>query len=140
MDPAERTVFVYGTLKPGGHYYGEFCEGRLAAEPQPAKIRGELYDLQVGYPGLRLRGQDWVYGYLMVMASAAELRRLDQLEGFAPDRPKAENEYNRLKVPCFDRTGEPLGTFWTYEMTPSTLARHPAVRLPDGDWPISGRA
>ncbi|MFO8027172.1 MAG: gamma-glutamylcyclotransferase family protein [Opitutales bacterium] len=53
MNLSELSVFVYGTLKPGGRYWPEFCEGKVG-EPIPAKIRGALYDLHVGYPGLWL--------------------------------------------------------------------------------------
>ena len=29
MKFSDLTVFVYGTLKPGGHYWPEFCEGKV---------------------------------------------------------------------------------------------------------------
>jgi len=135
MNP-DRKVFVYGTLKPGGHYWPEFCEGKLAAAPQAAKIRGELYDLHVGYPGLLLQGDTWVRGYVLEMATEADFLRLDDLEGYAPGRPEAENEYNRLRVACFSPAGEPLGEVWAYEMTAATRARHGGTLMESGDWPV----
>lgn len=129
-------VFVYGTLKPGGHYWPEFCEGKLAAAPVAAKIHGELYDLHVGYPGLLLKGDKWVKGYLMEMATEADFLRLDYLEGYVPGRPEAENEYNRLRVACFSPEGEPLGEVWAYEMTVATMARHRGTLIENGDWPV----
>jgi gamma-glutamylcyclotransferase (GGCT)/AIG2-like uncharacterized protein YtfP len=133
---ADLNVFVYGTLKPGGRYWPEFCEGKLAAEPIPAKIKGTLYDLHVGYPGLLLNGDQWVQGYLLEMATLADFRRLDELEGYVPDRPESENEYNRLRVPCFSPEGEALGKVWTYEITPAALQRCGGTRIESGHWPV----
>jgi len=130
-------VFVYGTLKPGGHYWPEFCEGRVAAHC-PAKIQGELYDLNVGYPGLRLSGSDWVQGYLLSFPNEADFLRLDELEGFVPGRDPDQNEYNRLKVPCFDQQGALIGEHWAYEMTEATFQSHQCTRIPDGNWPVTG--
>ena len=59
MSEAVYKVFVYGTLKPGGHYWPQFCEGKVS-EVLPAKVQGKLYDLHVGYPGVRLVAQ---HGY-----------------------------------------------------------------------------
>ena len=129
-------VFVYGTLKPGGHYWPEFCEGQLADDPVAAKIRGSLYDLHVGYPGLILDDRAWVYGFVLKMSSAAAFSRLDYLEGYAPGRPESQNEYNRLKVPSFNLSDEPLGQVWAYEMTPATRARHQTTLIKDGNWAV----
>jgi gamma-glutamylcyclotransferase (GGCT)/AIG2-like uncharacterized protein YtfP len=128
-------VFVYGTLKPGGHYWPQFCEGKVARHT-PAKIHGELYNLHVGYPGLRLRGKDWVFGYLLELTDPVHLDGLDYLEGYAPDRPEAENEYNRVRVPCYDLKGQPLGEVWAYEITGTALAKHQPSRIDDGTWPV----
>lgn len=134
MNP-DLKVFVYGTLKPGGHYWPEFCEGKVLPQT-PAKIRGELYDLHVGYPGLLVRGDDWVHGYILEFGNERDLDRLDYLEGYMPDRPESLNEYNRLKVPYYDQDGEPLGEVWTYEMTAATAAKHKATLIVGGDWTV----
>lgn len=128
-------VFVYGTLKPGGHYWPRFCEGKVARS-QPAKIHGELYDLHVGYPGLRLRGQDWVHGYLLELKEPVHLDGLDYLEGYAPDRPESENEYNRFRVPCYDESGQLLGEVWAYEITSTAFAKHRTTRIEGGNWRV----
>jgi gamma-glutamylcyclotransferase (GGCT)/AIG2-like uncharacterized protein YtfP len=128
-------VFVYGTLKPGGHYWPQFCEGKVVKHA-PAKIHGELYDLHVGYPGLRLQGRDWVYGYLLELKESSHLDGLDYLEGYAPNRPETENEYTRLRISCYDERGEPLGEAWAYEITDTTLARNRCTRIEDGNWPV----
>lgn len=133
---ADLKVFVYGTLKPGGHYWPEYCAGKLVCEPMPAKIRGELYDLHVGYPGLLLKSDNWVHGYVLEMASEAAFAGLDYLEGYVPGRPEAENEYNRLRVPCFTPDGAALAEVWAYEMTAATMERCQGTRIASGNWPV----
>ena len=118
----------------------EFCQGKLLAEPVAAKIRGELYDLQAGYPGLLLNGDSWVWGYVLDFAREADFLRLDYLEGYEPGRPEAENEYNRLRVACFSTAGKPLGEVWTYEMSAATRARQCGTRIESGDWLNGARA
>jgi gamma-glutamylcyclotransferase (GGCT)/AIG2-like uncharacterized protein YtfP len=129
-------VFVYGTLKPGGRYWPEFCAGKLAAEPLPAKIPGELYGLNLGYPGIILRGGAWVQGYVLEFATEKDFLHLDDLEGYVPGRPEVENDYNRLRVSCFTPAGEIFEEVWIYEMAPEKIAQHDGTRIESGDWPI----
>ena len=131
----DQSVFVYGTLKPGGHYWPEFCEGKVSAV-MPAKIRGELYDLHVGYPGVFMRGEAWVQGTVLTFPRKHDFEQLDVLEGFEPGRAVDENEYLRLRVDCFDPDGEPLGKVWAYEMTEATFRRFAGTRIADGKWTI----
>ena len=128
-------IFVYGTLKPGGHYWPQFCEGKVARR-RPAKIHGELYDLHVGYPGLRLRGQNWVHGYLLELKDPVHLDGFDYLEGYAANRPESQNEYNRARVPCYDEEGQPLGEVWAYEITATAFAKHDTTYIEGGNWPV----
>mgnify|MGYP005863976501 CR=1 FL=1 len=102
----------------------------------PAKIRGELYDMQVGYPGLRLKGVGWVYGYLMTFFNEADFLRLDYLEGYEPQRAEEENEYLRLKIPCYDLSSTLIGDVWAYEITTRMMEELSATRIPDGNWPV----
>ncbi len=133
---SDRKIFVYGTLKPGGHYWSEFCAGKLAAEPVAAKIRGALYDLHVGYPGLLLNSDTWVQGYVLEFKHEADFLRVDYLEGYVPGRAESENDYNRLRVPCFSSDGEARGEVWTYEMTVSTMAQHKGTLIASGNWAV----
>lgn len=162
MNPSDLTVFVYGTLKPGGCYWPEFCKGRVGV-PIPAKIRGELYDLHLGYPGLRLEANHasrsatdgdhsvnsssvsrhsklqetgWVYGCLLDFRSEQDLIRLDELEGFSSGRLYSENEYVRIKVPAYDLKGLALGEAWTYVITETRLAQCKGSLIPEGEWSI----
>lgn len=133
--PIDLKVFVYGTLKPGGHYWPQFCEGKVARHT-PAKIHGELYNLHVGYPGLRLQGKGWVFGYLLELKDPIHLNGLDYLEGYVPNRSESENEYNRIRVPCYDLEEQSLGEVWAYEITAGAFAKHQPSRIDDGNWPV----
>ena len=102
----------------------------------PAKVRGELHDLHIGYPGLRLIGDSWVQGYSLTFRKEADFLQLDWLEGYAPGRAEEANEYLRLKVPCYDLSGALLGEVWAYEITTWMMQKHDATRIPDGNWPV----
>jgi len=135
----ERSVFVYGTLKPGGRYWPRFCEGKVSAVV-PARIRGELYDLGVGYPACLRRGEGWVEGFVLTFPRSEDFARVDWLEGYSPTRPPEENEYQRIKAATFGPDGEPLGRVWAYEMSEAAIRRHGGVRIADGNWPVDGGA
>ncbi|MGC6424063.1 MAG: gamma-glutamylcyclotransferase family protein [Lentimonas sp.] len=129
------TVFVYGTLKPGGHYWHRFCEGKVS-RVVAARIRGSLYDLHVGYPGLVLDDGGWVQGFLLTFESLKELEHLDRLEGFDENRPADRNDYLRLKVRCFNEHGESFGEHWSYEMTQGLREQHRCTLIENGEWPV----
>ena len=133
MKSITHKVFVYGTLKPGGHYWPRFCEGKVTTAI-PAKIHGELYDLHVGYPGLFIRGDSWVYGYVLTIPRDEDFEQLDVLEGYQPNRAEELNEYTRVQVECFDQVGASLGEVWVYEMTETTFRQSAGTRIEDGDW------
>ena len=137
MTDSGNTVFVYGTLKPGGHYWPAFCAGKVRSIV-PAKIRGELYDLQRGYPGLRCCGQSWVQGVLLHFPLHADFARVDALRAMLPVGRLRTMSICVLKCPCFSPAGEPLGTHWTYEVTLSVLQSKRASRIDSGIWPVDG--
>ena len=126
-------VFVYGTLKPGGYYWPRFCEGKVSAL-EPAQIKGRLYDLHVGYPGLSLAGSGWVQGFVLTFTREADFLQLDVLEGYEPERDPAQNEYQRLKLPCYRPDGSPLAEVWAYEMARERIAQMGGTLLADGNW------
>lgn len=136
MSEAVYKVFVYGTLKPGGHYWPQFCEGKVS-EVLPAKVQGKLYDLHVGYPGVRFGGATWVQGYLLSIPSEADFLQLDVLEGFVPGRDPSKNEYDRRIIPCFAPDGSLLqAETWAYEMSEARITQMGGTQIEDGNWPI----
>lgn len=135
MKLSDLPVFVYGTLKPGGRYWPEFCAGKVK-EPIAAKLKGELYDLHLGYPGLRLQGEDWVHGYLLRFRKETDFLRVDALEGYDPNRSYSLNEYIRLKAPAYSTDDLLLGRVWTYEITEQVFMRCQTTRIADGNWKV----
>lgn len=135
MNLSDLSVFVYGTLKPGGRYWPEFCEGKVG-KPIPARIRGKLYDLHLGYPGLLLKDTGWVRGHVLSFNTEKDFLRLDYLEGYAPDRTYLENEYIRKRVPAYSTEGDPLGEVWAYEITDHVMERCKGTLIVDGDWAV----
>lgn len=132
-DKAPIRVFVYGTLKPGGYYWPRFCEGKVIAY-EPAKARGRLYHLPLGYPGMLLDPSQWAQGYLLTLADDAALAGFDYLEGYEVDRDPEENDYERPWIEVFSPEGDPLGMAWTYVMTSQRITEHRGVLVEDGNW------
>jgi gamma-glutamylcyclotransferase (GGCT)/AIG2-like uncharacterized protein YtfP len=133
MTFSDLSVFVYGTLKPGGHYWHRFCEGKICGHT-PARIRGELYDLGCGYPGAVFNEAGWIEGVVLEFKHAVDLEAVDELEGYRPGASSKVNEYKRRKMACFARKGDLLGMVWAYEVNPHYLNQYDARLLPDGQW------
>lgn len=133
--PSDRSVFVYGSLKPGGRYWPEFCASKVDT-PQAAKIRGELYDLHLGYPGLRRQGEGWVHGYILSFKNESDFLKLDKLEGYNPNESYSLNEYIRLKTPAYSTEGKLLAEVWTYEITEHFLRHCQGTRILNGNWQV----
>lgn len=129
-------VFVYGTLKPGGHYWSRFCEGKVTAA-EPASVRGQLYDLPMGYPALVLGGQERVQGYVLTLRESVVLAGFDYLEGYSEKRLPSANEYQRVRVDAFRPGGEYLGEVWSYCMEQARVTALGGTLLVSGSWPHS---
>ncbi|MEM8612913.1 MAG: gamma-glutamylcyclotransferase family protein [Cyanobacteria bacterium P01_H01_bin.105] len=129
-------VFVYGTLKPGGTYYQQYCVPYLKTA-RPAQVRGLLYDLPtLGYPTMTL-GAGWVKGYWFILDAAA-MPELDYLEGYHPEGYETlegdndfEEEYVRQRTTVFDLNGQPTGEAWIYVMAQPPEG---AIWLAEGEW------
>ena len=128
-------VFVYGSLKPGGYYWAQFCAGKVSA-PIIAKVRGDLYDLGCGYPGAIFNNANWITGVVLIFNNEADFKAVDQLEGYNPARIPEKNDYERLKVECFTAAGDSLGPVWAYAVNPHYLASKEAKLLAKGDWTV----
>lgn len=127
-------MFVYGTLRPGGFYWDDYCRGR-ARVVSAARIRGDLFDLPVGYPAAWLEGGGWVRGDVLELDGPGALRRIDGLEGFDPEGPPERNEYDRRRVEAFDSEGGALGPVWAYGMSRERIRAMGGVRIESGAWP-----
>ena len=138
-DVDELSVFVYGTLKPGGRYHQRYCGADLT-EAIPALVKGRLYDFpQLGYPAMTA-GEDWVAGYVLEFVRPAAvcaviLQRLDALEDYQPGRPADENDYVRCQVQTFSRERARSQIAWGYVMPEERVRSQGGIYLPDGTWP-----
>ncbi|MFP4281656.1 MAG: gamma-glutamylcyclotransferase [Opitutales bacterium] len=121
LPDARHHVFVYGTLRPGGYYHRRLVEGR-PVEATPARVRGALYALAPGYPGMR-PGDRWVAGEVLSFDADELLGALDELEGYASADP-AGGEYERASCEAWTPDGTLLGTVWAYWILPAKLIEY----------------
>jgi len=156
-DGKDLAVFVYGSLQPGGRNWARYCEGKVV-EMKPARVKGRLYRLGDGFPGLvveeagsremqnakcktqngQLDTLKWVKGWWMQLKDEEALAGFDQLENYQKGRVPEENDYQRIRVMCYAEKGgkglEPLAEAWTYVMTPERVDLDGGVEVPSGQW------
>ena len=142
----ELRVFVYGTLKPGGKYYEQYCDGVESAIA--SQVPGQIFDFpELGFPGMvgsKEDDGDWVQGYLLRFVGGPErcaqtLRRLDALEEYVEGRSPDENDYERYWRPVYRVNGSTekkvvLDWAWLYEMKLSRVQAWGGVRVESGNW------
>lgn len=122
------SLFVYGTLKPGGRNY-HLARGVTHAEPAYVDGFDLLHFEPEGYPAI-VPGTGRVHGFILYFADlSAALPTLDALEGLHLTPP----EYARVPV-----TACPSGaTVWTYVyVNQARLAAPGTSRVDGGDWPL----
>lgn len=127
-------LFVYGTLKPGYQPHDALCRPWLH-DHQPALVRGRIYHLPMGYPGMTAE-EGWVQGELLIFDDppTSVLARLDAFEGYNPNLPAPSNAYNRQEIPVYNLNHQPLGTAWAYIMSTEYVRQVNGEWLPEGVW------
>ena len=125
-------VFVYGTLQPGEKYHLPYCGGWVIAA-EPAEVKGQLYHLPMGYPGLTA-GADIIHGSLLSFDNPDILQRLDKLEDYSPQREPSQNLYQRERTTVTSPQGKALGEAWIYRMTQSRIQALGGIYLAAGKW------
>jgi gamma-glutamylcyclotransferase (GGCT)/AIG2-like uncharacterized protein YtfP len=128
----EFSLFVYGTLKPGEFYHSAYCGDRVLRVDR-VYTWGKIYHLSLGYPGMG-EGEGKVHGVLLTFADATCLEAIDQLEGYRPDRPSKENEYQRCQIPVFDERDRLLTQTWGYRMHIDKIRQYQGIEIPSGWW------
>ncbi len=124
-------VFVYGTLKPGYDNHNVYCRDRLI-DLKAAKVKGELYDLAAGYPGMT-HGDRWVQGFLLILKEDGKtLQDLDDLEDYNPEA--SYNLYQREMTDVFSPDGVFLQVAWAYYMAIATIKAMHGKSLMSGNW------
>ena len=131
--PETTSVFVYGTLKPGGkNFYIAGLGGAFSV--REAYVEGmRLYALEPeAYPAMMPDdfGEGRVYGFMLDFENIeAALPHLDALEGCDLSPPL----YHRVLAKVYP-TGE---TVWTYLYARRERLEAPGViLLSDGVWPV----
>ncbi|MFZ5852782.1 MAG: gamma-glutamylcyclotransferase family protein [Actinomycetota bacterium] len=117
-DPQEwrTTLFVYGTLQPGGRLWGQLEPFAASVRAEPATLAGTAYDTGWGYPGARLTPGPGVVGTVVHLHPGLveeALAHLDDIEGVAA------GHYRRHWAVLTDGTA-----CWVY------LYEHPVQGLP----------
>jgi gamma-glutamylcyclotransferase (GGCT)/AIG2-like uncharacterized protein YtfP len=109
-------LFTYGTLRPGEHadLSNNFATDHVGQD----SIIGTLYHLG-GYPGLKLEGDDPVYGDVFKLRNDNIVAILDMYEGYP-------SLYSRSVVRA--KSGRSV---WVYTYNPSVEGRR---EVPGGDW------
>ncbi|MGG4496981.1 gamma-glutamylcyclotransferase family protein [Brevibacillus reuszeri] len=128
-------IFVYGSLLKGFWNYEHYI---LPYDPRivPAQIKGELYHLPPGYPGL-LAGTNDIRGeivYFSPQTYEKALAGLDELEDFY-GTGEARNEYERIILPArlLDAI-EKEERVYVYRYVDELYIKQSGIRLKDGDW------
>lgn len=132
-----RTLFVYGSLRPGGYYWPTIRD--YIAQYDPALLTGyELWQLDDGYPAA-IPGQEGVFGDLLYIRQGFEAKFFkvtDEIEQYSPQDPSSlfvrmETTAARLKRP----DGPPIPTH-AYVFNPAHrpyLNAH-GKRMPFAEW------
>ena len=140
MEAQQNTsVFVYGTLKPGGLYHEAYC-GRFRFEASKGSISGTLFDFPaLGYPGALEHATNKVRGFLFTFYHPEQevLTTFDELEGYDPRRPSFQNEYYRKKIPVYGDANQVIyPNAWCYFMESRKISILEGIQLLEGNWPV----
>lgn len=128
-------IFVYGSLKPGGDNYPNFCQGKTIKETK-SWIKGSLYDLNVGYPAIVPHPNNRVFGYLFYFPDCPEyLEALDLLEDYKPDS-SCNNTYNRMKTKVYSMDNVLIDEAWAYYLNEKKLKYFNVTHIPSGWWEV----
>ncbi len=128
MQGEPSALFVYGTLKSG--QFNSPLLAPYARSVEPARIRGELYDVGL-FPAL-VEGDGTVHGELVRLAAgelAAALTVIDRLEDYRPDDPAGSMYLRRVvEVATAGGATERAHTYFY------NRDHHGLAHVPTGDW------
>ena len=122
-------VFVYGTLKVGGHY--AFAVDDFRKSVKKAMTKGKMYSINGMFPGLVADDSTEVQGELHTYEVAA-LKILDNIEGYRAHRAPEENLYQRVEAKVTTEEGKKEKAF--VYLFNHNVANYDEVK--SGVWPI----
>jgi len=122
-------IFVYGTLKVGGHFAAAFDERRMECVEATLE-NAALYKVCNMYPGIVEEEGAVVRGELHTLRDAeAVIQRMDQIEGYREGGK--HNLFNRHKVTVQTENGEEEAFAYFYANHDETCKR-----IEDGVWQL----
>lgn len=125
-------IFVYGSLRVGGHFSHNFDEDRVSV--RPAKVDGELYDLH-SFPGLILGDKGVVHGELHLYKDFHfVVRHVDYIEGYYK-RNDDNNLYNKGTVEVETEDGKKVKAI-VYTLNTHRVSIEGCEIVEDGVWPL----
>ncbi len=97
-------VFVYGTLKVGGHFAGRFDDKRNTIKQ--GTINGTMFSIGGSFPGVVLNGNTVITGEVHEYSDPARVESaLDMIEGYYAEGHDG-NLYNKKTVTVKTSDGE----------------------------------
>ena len=126
-----RKVFVYGTLKVGGHFAANFNGVRLSSKK--ATILGTMFSIDGRFPGVVLEGDTIIQGEIHEYDQFKQvLQGLDSIEGYSVRGEKDHNLYNRSIITANAEDGEEVDV-WVYTFNQATDGYD---EVESGEWVI----
>lgn len=123
-------VFVYGTLKVGGHFAQSFNGVRVSSKD--ATIEGTMFSIGNQFPAVVLEGDTTIIGELHEYDNITDvLRHLDFIEGYSKGNEKY-NLYNRSIATIKTEDGDDVEA-WIYTFNQSTVGMY---KIESGYWSI----
>ena len=133
--PKQLPVFVYGTLLSGFHNDSGYIKPFPHTKTR-ATIKGEIYHLPEGYPGLLMTDAGKVAGEIVDFAPEVyekALAGLDELETYYGEGD-SRNEYERIPVTArVQETGQEVEVY-VYRYLDEAYVKRVGTRVEHGDW------
>lgn len=123
-------LFVYGSLCSGERHHSLISN--FVVDLRPARARGSVYRLQVGYPVLVDSERQWIEGELVTLRDPERLFPiLDSFHGFSPQR-KDQSLFLRKQAAVLTEVSQSISG-WAYFVSKDRLPVS-AKEIPDGNW------
>ncbi|MFU8804510.1 MAG: gamma-glutamylcyclotransferase family protein [Bradymonadaceae bacterium] len=125
--------FVYGTLRPGGHYWPTVAD--LVESTRPAFIEAfEMWHLPEGYPAI-IAGRGKIVGDILSVApenTELAMSILDEVEDCLPG--SLNPLYERILVDAHDHQGPVQAYTYVYHTAHHDYMRRNGRPVQGGDW------
>jgi len=122
-------LFVFGTLKIGGHFAKRFDHLRI--DSRPASTQGKMFSVHGSYPAVDFFAEGQISGEIHEYKNPEEvISEMDLIEGYREGNPN--NLYNRIKIAIPTKNGKEEEVY-TYSFNRDTSGLKP---VESGEWII----